>query len=257
MVKRFSVLAMVVCFIVTLPAMASPLDRAEARAVEYVTAFQKGEWARAEALASDAALSWVEYVGARDAKTDGILTTDRVESAAIGESVRAKVYYTNSEGQIRVRYLKLKQVSGDYFVVDDRMLGRDWVSLSYRKGLFPTPQEIDGVRITVVGLLEVQPEIKIDFVIENSPTGRERLVLPSLEAFYVVDADGQVKKKYFANPPQVVPEKPVGPGQKIRSYAIMPYWHVDPVFQGKAWKKVGWVLYIPFGPVDQFAFDYM
>ncbi|MGI6130268.1 MAG: hypothetical protein ACOYES_00135 [Bacillota bacterium] len=233
------------------------LSQAEQVAGEFVTAFQRGDWKRLREISAEAALSWVEYVGARAGQTDGIQSITRVESAAMGESIRAKVYFINKDGQTRLRYLKLREIGGAFKVVDDRMMGAEWVSLSYRKGLFSRSQEISGVRVSVIGLLEAPPEVKIDLLIENVSGPETCYVYPSLEAFYVVAGDGSVRQKYFAATPALVPETPLARGASMRTYAIFPFWASDPTFQGKQWKSIEWTLFIPFGPVDQFSFDYM
>jgi hypothetical protein len=43
----------------------------------------------------------------------------------------------------------------------------------------------------------------------------------------------------------------------MRTYAIMPFWSVDPKFSGRTIKSLSWTLFIPFGPIDQYAFDYI
>lgn len=232
-------------------------SQAEQVAGEYVMAFQKGDWKRLRETSADAALSWVEYVGARAGQTDGIQSVTRVESVVMGESIRAKVYFANKDGQTRLRYLKLREIAGTFKVVDDRMMGAEWVSLSYRKGLFSRPQEISGVRVSVIGLLEAPPEVKVDLLIENVSGPETSYIYPSLEAFYVVAADGSVRQKYFAATPAEVPEIPLARGASMRTYAIFPFWASDPIFQGKQWKSIEWTLFIPFGPVDQFSLDYM
>lgn len=236
---------------------ASGLSQAEQVAGEFVTAFQKGDWKRLSQISAEAALSWVEYVAARAGQTDGIQSIMRVESAAMGESIRAKVYFTNKDGQTRLRYLKLRDIAGAFKVVDDRMMGSEWVSLSYRKGLFSRSQEISGVRVSVIGLLEAPPEVKIDLLIENVSGPEKCYIYPSLEAFYVVTADGSTRQKYFAATPADTPETPLARGSSMRTYAIFPFWASDPTFQGKQWKNIEWTLFIPFGPVDQFSLDYM
>ena len=233
------------------------LSQAEQVAGEFVTAFQKGDWKRLTEISAEAALSWVEYVGARAGQTDGIQSITRVESAAMGESIRAKVYFANKDGQTRLRYLKLREIGGAFKVVDDRMMGAEWVSLSYRKGLFSRSQEISGVRVSVIGLLEAPPEVKIDLLIENVSGPEKCYIYPSLEAFYVVTADGSTRQKYFSATPAQVPETPIARGSSMRTYAIFPFWASDPTFQGKQWKSIEWTLFIPFGPVDQFSLDYM
>ncbi|HOK70899.1 MAG TPA: hypothetical protein PLM91_01090 [Bacillota bacterium] len=257
--KRWTALGALLILLVAIPfsAGASSTATAEEVAREYLMAFQEGDWRRAEELADDAALSWVEYVGSREGKSDGIVSIAAVETANLGDSVRAKVYYTNSDGQLRVRYLKLRDIAGRFRVVDDKMLGGEWISLSYRKGLFPTAKEIGGVRVRVVGMLEVPPEIKFDLIVENVSGPDNCLIYPSLEAFYVVEADGAIRGKYFAQPPAVVPEKPLPKGVAMRTYAIMPFWSVDPKFSGRTIKSLSWTLFIPFGPIDQYAFDYI
>jgi hypothetical protein len=137
------------------------------------------------------------------------------------------------------------------------MMGGEWVSLSYRKGLFSRPQEISGVRVSVIGLLEAPPEVKVDLLIENVSGPEKCYIYPSLEAFYVVAADGSIRQKYFAATPAQVPETPLARGSSMRTFAIFPFWASDPTFQGKQWKSIEWTLFIPFGPVDQFSFDYM
>ena len=118
------------------------LSQAEQVAGEFVTAFQRGDWKRLREISAEAALSWVEYVGARAGQTDGIESIARVESATMGESIRAKVYFINKDGQMRLRYLKLREIGGAFKVIDDRMMGAEWVSLSYRKGLFAVAGDI-------------------------------------------------------------------------------------------------------------------
>ncbi|MDD2201860.1 MAG: hypothetical protein PHP20_06655 [Firmicutes bacterium] len=257
--KRWAVLALLVVLMATLfcPARAESTATAEEVAREYFAAFQEGEWLTAQGLADDAALSWVEYVGSREGKTDGLASIMKIETANLGDSVRAKIYYQSSDGQVRLRYLKLRDIAGRYRVVDDKMLGGEWISLSYRKGLFAKAKEIGGVRVRVVGILEVPPEIKFDIIVENLSGPEECLIYPSLEAFYVVEADGAVRGKYFAQPPAAVPEKPLRRGEAMRTYSIVPFWSVDSKFAGRAIKSLTWTLYVPYGPIDQYAFDYI
>lgn len=257
--KRWAVLAVLAVLVAVLhsPAGAVSTATAEEVAREYLTAFQQGDWRRAEGFADDAALSWVEYVGSREGKTDGLASITTIETVNLGDSVRAKIYYENSDGQVRLRYLKLRDIAGRYRVVDDKMLGGEWISLSYRKGLFAKAREIGGVRVRVVGILEVPPEIKFDIIVENVSGPGECFIYPSLEAFYVVEADDAVRGKYFAQPPAAVPEKPLPVGGAMRTYAIMPFWSVDSRFAGRAIKSLTWTLYVPYGPLDQYAFDYI
>ncbi len=231
--------------------------RAEQAASEFVTAFQKCDWKRVREMCADAALSWVEYVGARGGQTDGIQSVARIESELMGESVRAKVYFVNQDGQIRLRYLKLREIAGEFKVVDDRMLGMEWVSLSYRKGLFAHPQEISGVRVSVIGLFEAGSEVKVDFLIENVDGPDQCYIYPSLESFYVVTGDGNTRQKYFAATPAEVLELPLARGSSMRAYAVFPFWAADPIFAGRQWQSIEWTLFVPYGPVDQFSFDYM
>lgn len=250
------VLVLALFIVAVLPAGAV-LSLPEQRASDFVSAFQKGEWERAQAMCSDAALSFVEYVAARGGKTDGLTEIVRVETAPIGESLRAKVYYRNGDGQTRVRYLKLREVAGEFTVIDDRMMGSDWISSSYKKGLFAAAQEIGGVRLAVLGFLEVPPEIKIDMIVQNVSASDKCYIYPSLEAFYVVTIDGSTRKRFFASPPENVPEAPISPGSSMRSFAIFPYWASDPALSGKQITSLDWTLFVPFGPIDQFAIDYM
>lgn len=255
--KRLGVLVLALAVMLSVAVQAETSEVAKTVATEYIKAFQNSEWPKAKALSSDAALSWVEYVEARAAETDGLKSVVLVETETVGESIRVKVYYRNRDDQLRTRYLRLRAQSGSFTVVDDRMLGREWVSLSYKRGLFPAPAVIDGIRITVLGMLEVPPEVKLDILVENIGSKVERLVIPSLESFYIVEADAAVRKKYFVNPPDRVLETPVKPGDRLRTYAIFPFWQVDPVFQGRQWKSLSWTLFVPFGPVEQFAIDYL
>jgi hypothetical protein len=59
------------------------------------------------------------------------------------------------------------------------------------------------------------------------------------------------------SPRLFVPEKPLPKGVAMRTYAIMPFWSVDPKFSGRTIKSLSWTLFIPFGPIDQYAFDYI
>ncbi len=116
------------------------------------------------------------------------------------------------------------------------------------------------MRVRVVGMLEVPPEIKFDLIVENvSGPPDNCLIYPSLEAFYVVEADGAIRGKYFAQPPRLLYLKShFRKGVAMRTYAIMPFWSVDPKFSGRTIKSLSWTLFIPpFGPIDQYAFDYI
>ncbi|OPZ62322.1 MAG: hypothetical protein BWY85_02131 [Firmicutes bacterium ADurb.Bin506] len=208
-------------------------------------------------MADEAALSWVEYVAARQGSTDGIRSVDRVESAITGESVRAKVYYTNAEGHTRLRYVKLRSKDGKYVVVDNKMVGEDWISSSYKKGLFSGAVTIGSVRLTVLGFLEVPPEVKIDMLVENTSDTDTCYIYPSLEAFYMVTLDGTKWQRYFSKLPAYVPESPLPPGASMRTFAIFPYWTSDPALAGQQVKSLEWTLFVPYGPIDQFAIDYM
>ncbi len=239
-------------------AQTQTMSMAEQAASQFVLAFEKAEWSKAAAMADEAALSWVEYVAARQGgATEGIRGVDRVESAVTGESIRAKVYYTNAEGHIRLRYVKLRLKEGRYVVVDDKATGHDWISSSYKKGLFAGVNTIGTVRLTVLGFLEVAPEVKVALLLENISDTDTCYIYPSLEAFYTVTIDGTKWHRYFSESPAQVPESPLPPRGTLRTFAIFPYWTSDPALAGQNVKSLEWTLFVPYGPIDQFAIDYM
>lgn len=258
MVRRVMPVAAVLLLavMVGIPAGAANTS-AETTAVAYVTAFQNGRWEDAKLLASDAALSFVELVQVRKGTTDGFTKVEAVESEVIGDSVRVKVYYANKDGKIVPRYVKVKSVGvGKDAVVDDKLVGSDWVSSSYSKGLFKKPETIGGITLQVLGYLQMGDEIKFDLYFTNG--GKlDRYIMPMQEAFCVVEIGGTFKKRYYSLVPETVTDGLLKAGTSVRTFALMPFWQKDPATAGLKGEKLSWILYIPFGPIDQFAIEYL
>jgi len=139
-----------------------------------------------------------------------------VESEVIGDSVRVKVYYANKDGKIVPRYVKVKSVGvGKDAVVDDKLVGSDWVSSSYSKGLFKKPETIGGITLQVLGYLQMGDEIKFDLYLTNG--GKlDRYIMPMQEAFCVVEIDGTFKKRYYSLVPETVTER-----KDVRAHAVL------------------------------------
>jgi hypothetical protein len=258
MKKRLLVLAVAVCLVAAAGLSALTADSAaETTAAAYVTAFQKGNWADAKLLSSDAALSFVELVESRKGTTDGFKAIEKVESEQLGDSVRVKVYYSNKDGKLIPRYVKVKNIGiGKNAVVDDKLVGSDWVSNSYSKGLFKTTETIEGVTLSVIGYLQVGDEIKFDLYITNA-SKLDRYIMPMQESFAVVELDGTFRKRYYALVPEIVTDGLLKAGTSIRTFAIMPYWQKDPAIAGLKGEKIIWIFYLPFGPINQFALEYL
>ena len=230
---------------------------AETTAVAYVTAFQKGNWAEAKLLSADAALSFVELVEVRNGTTDGFTKVEAVQSEQLGDSVRVKVYYSNKDGKLIPRYVKVKNIAvGKDAVIDDKLVGADWVSTNYTKGLFKTPETIGGVTLTVLGYLQMGDEIKFDLYITNA-SKLDVYVMPMQESFSVVEIDGTFKKRYFSLVPEKVTDGLLKAGMSVRTFAMMPFWQKDPATSGLKGERISWVFYLPFGPIDQFAIEYL
>lgn len=230
---------------------------AENTAAAYVTAFQKGDWTSAKLLSSDAALSFVELVEVKKGSTDGFTAIVAVESEQLGDSVRVKVYYSNKDGKVVPRYVKVKNIGvGKDSVVDDKLVGSEWVSNNYSKGLFKRTETIGGVTLQILGYLQLGDEIKFDLYITNA--GKlDRYVLPMQESFYVVEIDGTFKKRYYALVPEKVADGLLKAGEGRRTFALLPYWQKDPATAGLKGEKISWVFYLPIGAIDQFAIEYM
>lgn len=258
MKKRLSVLAVAIAILSMAMASGARANvAAESTAAAYVTAFQKGNWEEAKMLASDVALSFVEFVQAKKGATDGFTGIEKIESVQTGDSIRVKVYYKNSSGRLVPRYVKVKSISvGKNAVVDDRLVGSDWVSNSYNKAFFKVPETIEGVTVTIQGFLQIGDEIKYDITIANS-SRMDRYVMPMQESYCVVEIDGVFKKRYYSIVPEVVTDGIVKAGEIRRSFAIMPFWQRDPSIAGLKVEKVSWIFFLPFGPLEQFALEYM
>lgn len=251
------ILAALICIMSFASPASTANAAAETTAVAYVTAFQKGNWADAKLLAADAALSFVELVEVRNGTTDGFTAIQAVQSEQLGDSVRVKVYYANKDGKIIPRYVKVKNISvGKDAVTDDKLVGADWVSINYTKGLFKTPETINGVTLSILGFLQMGDEIKFDLFITNA-SKLDVYVMPMQEAFSVVEIDGTFKKRYFALVPDKVTDGLLKAGMSIRTFAMLPYWQKDPAIAGLKGEKISWVFYLPFGPIDQFAIGYL
>jgi len=258
MKKRLLLIAVAVCLVAATSLVAVTADSAaETTAAAYVTAFQKGNWADAKLLSSDAALSFVEFVEAKSGAADGFTAIVKVESEQLGDGVRVKVYYTNKEGRLVPRYVKVKNIGvGKNAVVDDKLVGSDWVSNNYSKGLFKKTETISGVTLSVLGYLQIGDEIKYDIFIAND-SKLDRYIMPMQESYTVVEIDGVFKKRYFAIVPANVTDGLLKAGTGVRSFAIMPFWQKDPATAGLKGEKISWILFLPFGPLDQFAIEYL
>jgi len=254
-IRLFTAVAIMMAFAI-LPAVSAD-SAAETTAIAYVTAFQKGNWAEAKLLSAEAALSFVEFVEAKSGSADGISSVVKTESEQLGDGIRVKVYYTNQEGRIVPRYVKVKNVGvGKNAVVDDRLLGGDWISNSYSKGLFKKTETIAGVTLSIVGYLQIGDEIKFDLYITNA-SKLDRYILPMQEGYSVVEIDGTFKKRYYSILPVKVTDGILKAGESLRSYTIMPFWQKDPAISGLKGESVSWIYFLPFGPLDQFAIEYL
>lgn len=258
MIKKLSILAVLISLfsLAAAPGVGAN-TAAETAAVAYVTAFQKGNWAEAKMLASDVALSFVEFVEAKKGSSDGFKSIEKVESVQTGDSIRVKVYYVNASGRLVPRYVKVRSISvGKNAVVDDRLVGSDWISNSYTKAFFKKPETIDGVTVAIQGFLTIGDEIKYDLTVTNA-SKLDRYIMPMQESYCVVEIDGAFKKRYYSIVPEVVTDGVIKAGDTVRSFAIMPFWQKDPSIAGLKVEAVSWIFFLPFGPLEQFALEYM
>lgn len=248
-----SSLALVLAMVPACPALADDAKDAQELAVRYVTAIESGEFAEAIKLATGAARSWVEYASATREKRSGIPTLVSCESATFADYHLVKVVFKDGDGNFGVRYVKA-QKSGDgrWSIVDDGRRGRGWASDSFLPGvMFKEPCEIDGVRVTVLALLELPAEIKFDILIENT-LDHEVSIYPQLEAYYTVETAKIAKTYYYPVPVKSDIDGPVAAKSLKRGFLIFPKFikdfAADPTLEG-----LKWVLYIPYGVSKQFA----
>ncbi len=248
-------LALAFAMVPACPALADDTQEAKDLAVQYVTALESGQSGEAMKIATGAARSWAEYVSAREGEAPRAVTLVSCKSASFADYHLVKVVFRRQDGEFGVRYVKVKKDGdGNWSVVDDGRRGRGWASDSFLPGvMFKDPYEIDGVRVTVLALLELPEEIKFDILIENT-LDHEISIYPELEAYYTVETAKIGKAYYYPIPVKSDSDGPVPAKSSRRGFLVFPKFvkdfAADPTLEG-----LKWVLYIPYGVSKQFVFS--
>jgi hypothetical protein len=255
--KRFlvcSILFLVLCF--SYPASAGTGKQVEELAENYVLAVESGDFKRATQLATGAAVSWVEYMKAAGTHRQGPVRIISCESAEFSGYWLAKVVFQDTDQDFGVRYVRVaRSDESEFTVIDDGRRGRGWASDSFMPGIiFDEPFEIDGLRVTVLALLELPSEIKFDILIENQGDS-DVAIYPQLEAYYTVETQRVRKMHYY---PIAVKDNdidgPIEAKTSKKGFLIFPKFIADfaedPNLEG-----LRWVLYIPYGVDKQFVIE--
>ncbi|NLB73181.1 MAG: hypothetical protein GX795_04045 [Firmicutes bacterium] len=255
--KKFlvcSVLLLALCF--SYPSFAGTVNQVEELAKKYVLAVESGDYEQGMQLATGAAVSWVEYMKASGAYRDGPVEVISCESTEFSGYWLVKVVFRDKDGDFGVRYVRVARSNeSEFAVIDDGRRGRGWASDSFMPGIiFQEPVEIDGLRITVLSLLELPSEIKFDILIENE-LDCEVAIYPQLEAYYTVETTRVRRMHYYPMPIRDSDiDGPIAARTSKRGFLIFPKFMAD--FAGDPnLEGLRWVLYIPYGVDRQFAIE--
>lgn len=228
----------------------------EELAEKYVLAVETGDFAKAIQLATGAAVSWVEYVKAAGIQRQGPITTVSCESTEFSGYYLVKVVFQDENKDFGVRYVRVaRSEESGFAVIDDGRRGRGWASDSFMPGIiFKEPFEIDGLKVTVLALLELPSEIKFDILIENH-SDRAAAVYPQLEAYYTVETTRIRKTHYYPIPVKDNDiDGPVEAKTSKRGFLIFSKFVAD-FAQDPNLEGLRWVLYIPYGVDKQFVIE--
>jgi len=257
--KRFlvcPVLILILALGVSCPLFAGSGKQVEELAKKYVVAVESGDFEQAIQHATGAAVSWVEYIKAAGTKREGPVKVISCESTKFSGYWLAKVVFQDKDENFGVRYVRIAGSDESGFtVIDDGRRGRGWASDSFMPGIiFNEPFEIDGLRITVLSLLELPSEIKFDILIEND-SDSETAIYPELEAYYTVETMRVRKTHYYPIPIKDNDiDGPIQAKSSKRGFLIFPKFVADfsedPNLEG-----LRWVLYIPYGVDKQFVIE--
>jgi hypothetical protein len=237
-------------------ALAETHTHIEELAKDYVLAVESGNYDKGIELAQGAAVSWVEYMKARGVSREGPVWAVSCESTEIAGYWLVKVVFKDEEGSYGVRYVRVaKPDESGFAVVDDGRRGRGWASDNFMPGIiFREPHEIDGLKVTVLSLLELPSEIKFDILIENG-RDEEVAIYPQLEAYYTVET-ARIRRTYYYPIPVEGNDidGPIPAKSSRRGFLIFPKFISDfaddPNLEG-----LRWALYIPYGVDKQFVIE--
>lgn len=259
--KKFLAILSVVAMVLTFQVVAFASPAGIAAAENYVKAFEAANWAQAKSLSSDAALSFVEYCEIAGATGEGVksIVTSQVETITDGtENVR--VVYLNNNNQYRVRNVSVANRNGKFLVTNDKPMGSEWVSTGYITDGFKTSSTTANVKVTVVGYLEIGNIWKIDLIVENVSTTNTVYAFPSLDAFARLEINGTYNLDYSAVVPNDITDKPLAPGQSMRSSVIVQNWQYDENLNAIASQieitSLKLAFYVPVGPLDNVVIYY-
>ena len=255
--KKFlvcSVLMLALCF--SYPSFAGTGTQVEELAKKYVLAVESGDYEQGMQFATGAAVSWVEYMKAGGTYREGPVEVVSCESTEFSGYWLVKVVFQDKDKNFGVRYVRVaRSDESGFLVIDDGRRGRGWASDSFMPGIiFREPFEIDGLRITVLSLLELPSEIKFDILIENQ-LDREVSIYPQLEAYYTVET-ARIRRAYYYPIPirDNAVDGSIAAKTSKRGFLIFPKFipdfAEDPNLEG-----LRWVLYIPYGVDKQFVIE--
>jgi hypothetical protein len=257
--KRFlvcSILILLLAFGFSCPSLAGTGKQVEELAEKYVLAVESGDFEQAIECATGAAVSWVEYMKATGTKREDPVRVISCESTEFSGYWLAKVVFQDKDKDFGVRYVRIARSDESGFtVIDDGRRGRGWASDSFMPGIiFDEPFEMDGLRMTVLSLLELPSEIKFDILIENHRDS-EVAIYPQLEAYYTVETTRIRKTHYYPIPVKDSDiDGPIQAKTSKRGFLIFPKFVADfsddPNLEG-----LRWVLYIPYGVDKQFVIE--
>lgn len=256
--RRPVVLILALCFVMGAGAIVSAgeADEVKAVAIQYVTHVARGEVSAAAGLVYGPALSWVEYLGVAEGERPGYSETVDVELEAMssgqdGLYYIVKVVYKDNAQRLRVYYVKIRKVDGAWRIVDDGSDTRSWVSSRYITGHFAKPDEALGVRVTVLGILALDRELKFDILLENTSKDQARAVYPTLEAYYTIQGPAISRLVFRPRYVKTDFDGVLAPGQAKRGFIVFPNFNALPELAKGLAEGIEWKLHIPVGVKDQ------
>lgn len=256
--RKSAVLIFALCLLLGAGAIVSAeeADEVKAVAVQYVTHVARGEVSDAAGLVYGAALSWVEYLGASEGEDPGYSETVGVELEAMGSRPEdlyyiVKVVYKDGAQRLRVYYVKIRKVDGAWRIVDDGADTRSWVSSRYITGHFAKPDEALGIRVTVLGILALDRELKFDILLENTSKDQARAVYPTLEAYYTIQGPAISRVTFRPKHIKTDFDGVLAPGQSKRGFIVFPNFNAFPELANGLAEGIEWKLHIPVGVKDQ------
>lgn len=255
--KKFLVAVITVAMLLMVTSAAFASTQAVDLAKKYVTALENKDWTTAKSISTDAVYCYVSFLQAIDSvenpvTADGVKTFESVVTDSVtGDIEYVRVVYIDNTGAYNVVNVKTNKVGNNYVVVDYKPMGSSWIGGAYYTGYFPQIGEKDNAKVQVLGLFIVGEYILIDMEVTNTAaanSGKNIYVFPSLEAASRVTVNGSENFLYAVAPAKTI-EKPLTPGQTMRTIAITYNWLADESLQQNG-LTISWSLVVPVGPLS-------